>query len=76
MKAKLGHIVHVGNKSRKFGSTQKYLAVHVNNDGEEIPLLLTYGEFTQMQARAAINKEDMPEIKRPWWYWIFNWLLG
>jgi len=72
MKAKLGHLVEVKNESRRFGSNTKYCAVHVIHNGEEVPLLMTYGEISQMKARADINQEDIPEIKRPWWQLIFG----
>ena len=61
---RLGELVWVENASRKFGSATQYWAVHVEVDGEVVPLMLTWNEFKKLRDRAAKNPEDMPVYRK------------
>lgn len=64
MKAKrIGDIVTVENKDRKFAAAPKYNYFRLQKeDGEEIELLATDEDMRRMQERANKNREDLPEI--------------
>ena len=65
-KSKLGQLVEVPNKDRKFGSSNVYYAVHATWDGQDIPLLMTPDEYSTMYFRGKGNSEDIPQLKISW----------
>ena len=67
-KVKLGRIIPVENKDRKFGSAVDYHLVWVEGiDGcNERPLLFTEHELEQAQNRAIANQEDILEQSKLW----------
>ena len=59
---KKGHILKVWNTKRpKFSNeNKKYFVIHVKENGEEFPIMLTNNELTIAIRRAARNPEDVP----------------
>ena len=72
MNPKLGQLVEVENKNRKFGSNSKYFAVHVSANDEVYPLLLSHNELQVGISRAEANGEDVPKIKTKWFQFLFK----
>jgi hypothetical protein len=64
MKAKrIGDVITVKNKDRKFGSALEYAYVRVQfEDGTEKPLLFTTAQIDEAKVRAEVNSEDLPKV--------------
>jgi hypothetical protein len=58
----IGYIQEVGNKKRKFGSSDKYYKVTcykvINGKEMEVKILLTWHEYINALERAEKNPED------------------
>ena len=68
MKKRIGDVVTVENKDRKFGSTLNYHYVRVQlESGREVPLLFTDNEIAEAERRADANPEDLPKVS-----WLRN----
>lgn len=55
----IGDIKPTSNKSRKFGSADRYYSVRCFKSGKECWLLMTPHEFLELEKRAKENKEDL-----------------
>lgn len=58
-----GHVVEVYNKNRpKFSNAKrKYYAIWVQQDGKELPIMLSDIELANAKKRAVKNPEDVPK---------------
>lgn len=64
MKAKMGRMIPVENKDRRFGSALTYLAMRVEDESgqKEECLLFTEAEIGDARRRAFMNKEDLLKV--------------
>lgn len=67
---KIGEIIPVQNKNKKFGANLHYHAVHVCIEGKVVPLLLSHGELEIAKDRAERNMEDIPKLS--WFQRLFK----
>jgi hypothetical protein len=67
-KVKLGRLVSVENKDRKFGSATEYKLLWIeDSDGcNERPILLTDHEIEAARNRAIANTEDIVAQSKLW----------
>lgn len=67
-KVKLGRRIPVENKDRKFGSSNGYQLVWVEDENgkNEEPLLFTSHEIDKARERAKENPEDIQEQSTLW----------
>lgn len=65
MKAKLGQLTKVLNKSRKGNENTTYNAMWATDAGKPFPMLLTDRELYTIRERAEDHKEDMPALDIP-----------
>ena len=65
MKAKLGQIREVLNKSRVRNQNKTYQAVWCEDSGRPFPLLMTDNELHDLRERAEKHKEDLPALQIP-----------
>ncbi|MFA4972298.1 MAG: hypothetical protein WC683_06770 [bacterium] len=64
-KAKLGHLITVPNRNRKFGEARHYVFVRAQDeDGKEGGLLFTPNALSVARERARKNPEDV--LKAAW----------
>jgi hypothetical protein len=65
MKARIGHITRVFNKTRKGNSNKHYLAIWAEDGGSPIALLITEQELSNLRERADKNRNDLPLLEIP-----------
>lgn len=65
MKAKLGQIRRVFNKTRRGNASKHYFALWADDSGKPVPLLLTDQELSDMKKRADKNVSDLPVLDLP-----------
>ena len=65
MKAKLGQIRRVFNKTRRGNASKHYFALWTDDSGKPVALLLTEQELSDMKKRADKNVNDLPVLDLP-----------
>ena len=65
MKARIGQITRVFNKTRRGNSNRHYLAVWAEDDGKPTALLITEQELNNLRERADKNRNDLPLLEIP-----------
>jgi|TARA_R110002051_G_scaffold69161_1_gene124397 hypothetical protein len=65
MRARIGQITRVFNKTRRGNSNKHYLAVWAEDDGKPTALLITEQELNNLRERADKNRNDLPLLEIP-----------
>ncbi len=65
MKAKLGQIRRVFNKTRKGNASKHYFALWADDSGKPVALLITEQELSVIKERADRNVSDLPFLELP-----------
>ena len=63
LSAKLGKLMLVTNKRRRFGANRQYYIIWIDVNGTPTTLALTHNQLTRAKKRALKNPEDIPPLQ-------------